>query len=256
MSFEPNALLTHLRTNRFLPAPPPDRIFCGDGDYRAIGAEFLGHFIRFADLRPNERVLDLGCGIGRMAVPLTQYLSDEGQYDGLDIAASDIAWCQRVITPVYENFRFHILDIRHPVYNAGGSLDAANITLPFPDASFDLIALVSILTHVGPTVLLNYAHEIARLLAPGGRCFATAFLLNPPARAALRAGLGHIAFDPDTIDDVCYAEPEVPLAAVAYHEDFFVEKFLRFGRTRRDPALYGRWSGRESPVFQDICLFE
>ena len=67
-------LQAHLCRNRFLPAPPAELTFCGDGDYRAIGAEFLGHFVRLADLRPHERVLDIGCGIGRMAVPLTQFL--------------------------------------------------------------------------------------------------------------------------------------------------------------------------------------
>ena len=78
-------LMRQIQSNRFLPHPPPDSIFVGDGDYRAIGAEFLGHFVRLGRLQPHERVFDIGCGIGRMAVPLTQYLDPErGSYDGVD----------------------------------------------------------------------------------------------------------------------------------------------------------------------------
>ena len=119
-----DCLQAHLAGNRFLPAPPAELRFCGDGDFRAIGAEFLGHFVRRADLGRDERVLDIGCGIGRMAVPLTQYLSDAGSYQGVDIVRDGIAWCERTISPAYPNFRFRHLDLDHPLYNPGGSASA------------------------------------------------------------------------------------------------------------------------------------
>jgi SAM-dependent methyltransferase len=249
-------LEAQLRGNRFLPVPPPDLRFCGDGDFRAIGAEFLTHFRREADLRPNDRVLDIGCGIGRMAVPLTQYLSGDGEYTGIDIVRDGIEWCQRTITPVYPNFHFRHLDLQHPLYNPTGVIDAASVRFPFPDATFDFICLVSVFTHITADVLLNYAREVGRLLAPGGRCFATAFLVNPPARAALRGGDRRIMIEPDAEGPEFHAAPATPMAAVGYDEDFFVEKFMRFGRLRRRPAIYGGWSGRHSAVFQDICVFE
>jgi SAM-dependent methyltransferase len=245
-----------LGRNRFLPTPPVELTFCGDGDYRAIGAEFLGHFVRLGDLRPHERVLDIGCGIGRMAVPLTQFLSEEGHYIGVDIVRDGIAWCNGAIASVYPNFSFQHLDLRHPLYNPAGSMNAADIRFPFPDHSFDFISLVSVVTHIDATVLLNYAREIARLLAPGGRCFATAFLANGPARQALREGQGRLPFDPDCEAPEFYADPAAPMAAVAFDENFLLEKFLRFGRKRLRPAVYGCWSGRPSAVFQDICIFE
>ena len=253
---ELQCLETHLRANRFLPAPPSELTFCGDGDYRAIGAEFLGHFVRLADLRPNERVLDIGCGIGRMAVPLTQYLSDTGSYTGIDIVKAGIDWCDRTISVHYPNFRFQHIDLHHPLYNPRGASDAAEIRFPFPDGSFDFICLNSVITHIDAAVLLNYAREIARLLAPDGRCFATAFLVNPPARDALRLGGGRITIDPDAAGPEFHADPDAPMAAVAFDEDFLLEKFLRFGRRRNRPPIYGCWSGRPSAVFQDICIFE
>jgi protein-L-isoaspartate O-methyltransferase len=67
-----SVIMDTVERNRFLPAPAPESVFVGDGDYRAIGAEYLGHFVRLGGLKPSDRVLDIGCGIGRMAVPLTQ----------------------------------------------------------------------------------------------------------------------------------------------------------------------------------------
>jgi hypothetical protein len=64
-------LMASIRTNRFIPAPPPENVFVGDGDFRTIGAEFLGHLVRIAGLKPDDRVLDIGSGIGRLAGPLT-----------------------------------------------------------------------------------------------------------------------------------------------------------------------------------------
>src|SRR5262245_2380217 len=76
-------------------------IFVGGGDFEKIGREFKSYFIDLANLQSNHRVLDVGCGIGRMAVPLTSYLSQEGEYYGFDIVARGIDWCQNRISPKY-----------------------------------------------------------------------------------------------------------------------------------------------------------
>lgn len=49
-----NWLCDNIISNRFLPVPPQEDVFVGDGDYRAIGAEFLGHFVRMGGLHPTE----------------------------------------------------------------------------------------------------------------------------------------------------------------------------------------------------------
>lgn len=86
-------------------------IYVGGGDFKKSGQEFLRYFIEFGMLRPNEKILDMGCGIGRMAVQLTQYLTTEGRYEGLDIFPEAIRWCTKHITPQYPNFRFHLLAV-------------------------------------------------------------------------------------------------------------------------------------------------
>ena len=82
-------------------------------------------------LKPDERVLDAGCGIGRIAVPLTEYLDESGGYEGFDIAPEGIAWCRENITPRYPNFRFQVADIYNKSYNPEGSQKADEYEFPY-----------------------------------------------------------------------------------------------------------------------------
>lgn len=53
----------------------------------------------------------MGCGIGRMAIPLTEYLSEEGSYEGFDVVRRGVKWCQENITTRCPNFRFRLADV-------------------------------------------------------------------------------------------------------------------------------------------------
>ncbi len=75
--------------------PPKRMIFVGAGEFKKIGKLFLYYFIEYGGLRPNENVLDVGCGIGRKAAPLTKYLNETGSYEGFDIVDHGISWCKK-----------------------------------------------------------------------------------------------------------------------------------------------------------------
>ena len=60
-------------TGRGDPLVPPRRLqFVGRGDFVETGDEFMRHFLDLAGLKAHHRVLDVGCGIGRMARPLAR----------------------------------------------------------------------------------------------------------------------------------------------------------------------------------------
>ncbi|WP_075217284.1 class I SAM-dependent methyltransferase [Mongoliimonas terrestris] len=247
-------LADSIRRNRFLPEPDPESVFVGDGDYRAIGTEFLKHFVRLGGLKPSDRVLDIGSGIGRMAMPLTQFLDEEASYDGLDPVAEGVAWCAEVITPFYPNFRFARLDVAHPIYNPKGRLKGAEMALPFPDRRFDFCFLTSVATHLPPDEVKAYAAEIARVLAPGGRLFLTAFVMDDIARAGEgrdpRCAFQRTAAGPDW-----HADPAAPFGAVAFDEGF-VEGVLQDAGLVAVRTRLGRWRGIEAAHYQDILLAE
>lgn len=242
--------------NRFLPVPPADRWFVGDGDFRAIGAEFLRWFVEYGGLAPADRVLEIGCGIGRMALPLTQYLDpDHGSYEGIDVVKDGIDWCSQELTSVYGNFRFHHRDYANDVYNPDGGLQASAATLPFGDREFDFVFLTSVITHLRQADMLGYASEIGRLLKPGGHCFLSLFLMNGRAREGLKADRRRLAFDPDGAGPEYLADPDHPAAAVAYDEGFLADAFGGAGLSLARAPIYGAWATGEGASYQDLCLF-
>ncbi len=243
--------------NRFLPQPDAGSVFVGDGDFRAVGAEFLGHFIRLGGLRPEHRVLDIGCGIGRMAVPLTQYLDvGKGRYSGLDPVEGGIAWCRRVVTPVYPNFTFQRLDIAHKLYNPQGKISGEALKLPYPERQFDFVIMTSVVTHLPPDEVLVYLREVARMLKPGGRLFMTAFVVDEIAAANASGRRDpRLGFVRDG-DGPCWHVPEMPpLAAVGFDDGFLDQALEKAGLVVSLKSL-GHWRGQDADHYQDLYVAE
>jgi SAM-dependent methyltransferase len=158
--------------------PPRGMIFVGSGDFKAQGQIMLAQLVTLAGLQPHEQVLDVGSGIGRVAVPLTQYLNKAGSYEGIDIVRTGVDWCQRKISRVHANFRFTHIDLKNDLYNLSTEQEAKGFVFPYTDNRFDVVFLFSVFTHMMPDDTANYLQQIARVMKPGGRCLATFFLLT------------------------------------------------------------------------------
>jgi SAM-dependent methyltransferase len=224
--------------------------------FESSGAEFMSYCRLLLELRPDERLLDVGCGCGLMALQLKEYLDERGRYRGVDIHAPSVEWCRRHVTPGHPNFEFERIDVRSEAYNPRGRHAADEYAFPYPDASFDAVLLKSVFTHLRPGAVENYLREVARLLAPGGRALATFFLLNERQEALRGEGLNRIDFKYG--EGVWrHAYRESPESAVAYREEFVLGLIERHGLALRRPVVYGSWSGfREGLSFQDMLLLE
>jgi SAM-dependent methyltransferase len=205
---------------------PPRRLdFVGHSDFAATGDEFMAHFVELGGLQPGERVLDVGCGIGRMARPLAGYLSSDGSYDGFDVNRDGIAWCRRRYRR-HPNFRFAIADIFNARYNPQGAFRA--------DAT-------------------HYLAECERVLAPCGRLFATFFLLNDTSRALMADGRSGLTFL-DVDERLAILDESLPEEAVAYDDEWVFET-LRVNGLELIGLHPGSWSGRDEFIsFQDIVV--
>ncbi|HEX2104876.1 MAG TPA: class I SAM-dependent methyltransferase [Solirubrobacteraceae bacterium] len=181
---------------------PPRRLRLGaDGDFVATGDEFLSHLVALCGLRPEDRVLDVGCGTGRLARPLAGFLSIDGAYAGLDANADAVAWCARRYRHL-PHFRFVHADVRHARFNPGGAEDAVAYRFPFEDGSFDVAALITVLAHLTAEETLHELGQVRRVLAPGGRLLATGRFAPEREEWLLEtlraAGLDLVALHPGT----------------------------------------------------------
>jgi len=102
----------------------------------------------------GKRVLDFGCGAGRV---LRQFLPEAetgGEFWGCDLYEPTIAWLTRNHSPP---FRFYVND-RRP--------------MPHPDSYFDLVYAISVFTHI-TDAWADWLLELHRILNPDGLLLAT-----------------------------------------------------------------------------------
>ena len=206
--------------------------------------------IRTGGLRAWHRVLDIGCGCGRIARPLARYLTS-GSYDGLDVRREPIEWC-RAAYRRHANFRFHHVDVRNSRYNPQGTHAAADCALPFRSRSFDRVFLGSVFTHMLPADVSRYLSEIARVMKRGGKCLATFFILDDESASNNAAGTTSPRFAFTFGADGCSIEvATIPEAAIAYPERLVLDLYARNGLTVTgiDRGAWGR--GALVPNMQD-----
>lgn len=236
--------------------PPKGLIFIGSGDFKKIGEHYLDMFKTYGGLQPDYRVLDIGCGIGRIAVPLTNYLNNDGSYEGFDIVKRGINWCKKHISAHHPNFRFLHIDLKNDLYNTATNETAQHFRFPYADNDFDLVVLTSVFTHMMPDDVANYMHQISRVLKPGGRCIATFFLLNT-ASSEYMTGNAAFRFSYDH-GDYSLMDSRVKEANIAYKEAY-TQDLIRMAGLDIEKTLYGYWSGRpknEAYDFQDTLILK
>ena len=88
--------------------------------FKRTGEDFLKIYKEKCGLQPDEKMLDVGCGIGRMALPLTQYANEGAVYEGIEIVKEGVDWCREKITPRFPNFHFQQIDVYNKHYNPRG----------------------------------------------------------------------------------------------------------------------------------------
>jgi len=246
------ALIADLR-DRLLgrrdPLSPPRRlaVFIGAGDFRQMGEDFTRLFVELGGLQREDDVLDIGSGIGRMAVPLVDFLS--GRYEGFDIVPSGISWCREQITPRYPNFRFQLADIENGLYRQNGRFKASEYRFPYDDGAFDFAFATSVFTHLLPEDAANYISESGRVLREGKTLFATFFLLD--GRETAGEATLDFRIEGDGFRSTSASTPE---AAVAYSREA-LEKMLAAAGMTLVSVFPGSWSGDEGgPSYQDIVV--
>lgn len=235
--------------------PPSRMIFIGDGDFKKVGKLTIDRMRDIGSLKPTDRVLDVGSGIGRLAVPLTEYLQAPGGYDGIEIVKEGVDWCNKEIRKRFPNFNFHHLNVYNKMYNPKGTMQGHELRFPFEASTFDYVILNSVFTHMLEADFERYLAEISRVLKKGARGYITMFLLNDESRKLNAEGKNKYErhLTPFTDKTMVYLQ-DLPESMIAFDETYAREAFDKAGLTIRD-IKFGNWCGRANAVdYQDLLF--
>jgi SAM-dependent methyltransferase len=164
-------------------------IILPEKDFRAGGSEFKNdnfffksalldtdRLIKDYNLNSNTRILDIGCGAGRLPIGIIYRIGEIKKYRGIDVIDKFIKWCSRHITQIYPNFQFCHIDVKNLRYNPHGEILDKSFSFPFHNDEFDIIYLGSVFTHMVMEDIKIYLKDIKRILNPSGVIFLTAFI--------------------------------------------------------------------------------
>jgi ubiquinone/menaquinone biosynthesis C-methylase UbiE len=141
-----------------------------------------------AELKPGERVLDVGCGTGSLALAAKAIVGDSGAVNGIDASVEMIERARDKARARLIRAEFEIATVE---------------SLPFPDCSFDAAFSTLMMHHLPRPVRRLCVQEMARVLRPGGRVLVVDFQASSRTRGGWLAGLHrHGAVPADEIHDL------------------------------------------------------
>jgi ubiquinone/menaquinone biosynthesis C-methylase UbiE len=111
-------------------------------------------------IRRGESVLDIGCGTGTLAIAAKQRVGPAGKVYGVDASPQMLARAGKKAKKAGAEVVFK-----------NGIVEA----LPFPDGQFDAVLSTVMLHHLNREARQRCAHEVRRVLKPGGRLLAVDF---------------------------------------------------------------------------------
>jgi SAM-dependent methyltransferase len=159
--------------------PLPPRVYrMGGKHFRSNGAFVqsaraeIGRLQSSIGLNRDSRLLDWGCGAGRLGIGVAEVLGRIDLYHGVDIQAPLVEWAKRHLG-TRPGFEFTHVDLANPRYNPSGSVERR---IPCADSDYDGFYAYSVFSHLMGDDSAAYLKEVARLLKPGGRAFVTAFV--------------------------------------------------------------------------------
>lgn len=240
----PSDIFSYTNRNSKL-IPPKGLTFIGGGDFVKTGNRLFSRLVDYCDLKPNSSVLDIGCGIGRLALPLTSYLNSMGSYIGFDVVKFGVIWCSKNITKAYPNFTFEWVNLANDLYKKQGK-NASGYSFPYATHSFDLVFAFSVFTHMQPNEVQQYLIESFRVLKPGGKAYFTFFVQNnKPLPKNFTFPIKHSGF--------ALMSEKVKSANVLYEHNFLCNMIKDAGFEIKT-VNPGKWNNDDGVDFQDAFV--
>jgi ubiquinone/menaquinone biosynthesis C-methylase UbiE len=144
--------------------------------FESAGRRLAAQLAQREMLEPGSRLLDIGCGCGRVARHLLD--SPIAAYAGFDRHPGMIEWAQSHIGDLDSRFQFQHVDVESGytgIDNNVGSVAGSEFDFPYEDGSFTGALAASVFTHLDFATTRRYLAETARVLGQGGRALGDYF---------------------------------------------------------------------------------
>jgi ubiquinone/menaquinone biosynthesis C-methylase UbiE len=112
--------------------------------------------IKLAQLKPGDKVLEIGCGTGTLTLAAKAQVGSSGEVSGIDIAPEMVAAASHKATRKDVDVSFQV-----------GSI----ASIPFPDNRFDVVMCSFMIFHMPDDIRMKGFKEIHRVLKSGGHLF-------------------------------------------------------------------------------------
>ena len=128
---------------------------------------------RLADLTENSRLLDWGCGAGRLAIGIREHYKSGriADYHGVDVQPDLISWARDNLTA--PGYRFTCVDVANERYNPAGLPDR---TIAADPGTVDVFYAYSVFSHMNDDDTPAYLKLIGEALSDNGKAFVTCFV--------------------------------------------------------------------------------
>lgn len=192
------------------------RHFQSNEDYLATAKMEATRTLTLAQNRADTSILEIGCGAGRLPIGLQAIGAPIVRYTGVDVDPGRIAWCQVHLASRHPAYSFQLSRVKNARYNDSG-ITASSQRHEFENASYSLIYMYSVFSHMLVDDVSEYLATFKRVLVPGGRIFLTAFVEpDVPDVEENPAGYGPIPW-------------KGPLHCVRFNREFFAGLLSKSG---------------------------
>ncbi|CAN5872276.1 hypothetical protein BH23ACT12_BH23ACT12_00110 [soil metagenome] len=132
------------------------------GDETVVGdlslAPIEREIVQDAGLKPNQTLLDLGCGIGRLACEVIPWMQDGGGYIGTDVSESMLTRAEQRVAAVVPSPACSVRWIKQ-----------VGRSFPLEPNSVDMFCAFSVFTHIEQEDAYGFLCEARRVVCPDGR---------------------------------------------------------------------------------------
>lgn len=201
--------------------------------YKESGVEFFRMILEHLNITKSNKVLEIGCGTGRIAVPFINHIGNN--YYGFDVNDLYVDYCRTI------SGNFTHLDVIHEDWNPAGSINPTEVAFPHKNNYFSAVFSIAVFNHFHISWFKRYVAESARVLTKGGKIFFTLIITSEP-----KSDTGPPFKFNHRTEEEWYDYEDKKLYNVAFPEKLIRRIMIENGLMIQEPIRYGSWN--KSPL--------